>query len=147
MSEAYKSSVRLYRLAKDTDEPNRAFNVESERLAVHDNYHTCLRILANYSRTHVGSVVAHGIWGGRKILGIKFQDKNVTIGIVEGDRIERGITHEIKNPYDLRRYLENTAGFTVANLNEQTFEKAFDQLKKIESEKNIKISPEETKKW
>jgi hypothetical protein len=147
MSEAYRSSVRLYWMAKETDEPNRAFNVESQRLSVHDNYHNCLRILAIYSRTHRGSIVAHGIWGGRKILGLKFQDKNVTIGIVEGGRIERGITHEIKNPYDLRRYLENTVGFTVANLNEQTFEKALEQLKKIESEKNIKISPEETKRW
>jgi hypothetical protein len=147
MSEAYKSSVRLYWMAKETDEPNRAFNVESERLSVHENYHNCLRILAIYSRTHRGSVVAHGIWGGRKILGLKFQGKNVTIGLVQRGRIERGITHEIKNPYDLRRYLENTVGFTVANLNEQTFKKALEQLKKIESERKIKISPEETKKW
>ena len=81
------------------------------------------------------------------MLGLTFQDRNVTIGIVEGGRIERGITREIKNPYDLRRYLENTVGFTVANLNERTFEKALEQLKKIESEWNIEISPEETKKW
>jgi hypothetical protein len=147
MSEAYRSSVRLYWMAKKTDEPNRAFNVESERLSVHENYHNCLRILAIYSRTHRGSVLAHGIWGGRKILGLKFQGKNVTIGVVQRGRIERGITHEIKNPYDLRRYLENTVGFTVANLNEQTFKKALEQLKKIESERNIEISPEETKKW
>jgi len=71
----------------------------------------------------------------------------VTIGVVQGSRIERGITHEIRNPYDLRRYLENTVGFSVANLNERTFEKALEQLKKIESEWNIEISPEETKKW
>jgi hypothetical protein len=147
MSEAYRSSVRLYWMAKETDEPNRAFNVESERLSVHENYHNCLRILAIYSRTHGGSVVAHGIWGGRKILGLRFQGKNVTIGLVQGGLIKRGITHEIRNPYDLRRYLENTVGFTVANLNEQTFEKALEQLKKIESERNIEISPEETKKW
>jgi len=61
MSEAYRSSVRLYWMAKETDEPNRAFNVESARLSVHENYHNCLRILAIYSRTHGGSVVAHGI--------------------------------------------------------------------------------------
>ena len=147
MSESYKSSVDLYWMAKRTDESNRAFNVESERQSVHENYHTCLRILAIYTRTHGDSVVAYGIWGGRKILGLKFQGRNLTIGVVEGGNIERGITHEVKNPYDLRRYLENTIGFTVANLNEQTFKKAYEQLKKIESERNIRIAPEEVKKW
>lgn len=147
MSESYKSSVELYWMAKRTDESSRAFNVESARLSVHENYHTCLRILAIYSRTHDDPVVAFGIWGGRKILGLKFQGKSLTIGIVEKGDIERGITHEIRNPYDLRRYLENTIGFAVANLNEQTFKKAYEQLKKIESEKNIQIAPEEVKKW
>jgi hypothetical protein len=147
MSESYKSSVELYWMAKRTDESSRAFNVESARLSVHENYHTCLRILAIYSRTHDDPVVAFGIWGGRKILGLKFQGKSLTIGIVEKGDIERGITHEIRNPYDLRRYLENTIGFAVANLNEQTFKKAYEQLKKIESERNIQIAPEEVKKW
>jgi len=37
--------------------------------------------------------------------------------------------------------------FTVANLNEELFEKAYEQLKLIESDKKILIEPEETKKW
>jgi hypothetical protein len=35
----------------------------------------------------------------------------------------------------------------VANLNEEIFEKAYNQLRKIESETQIRIDPEETKKW
>ena len=33
MSEAYIKSVRLYWIAKNTEPPNRAFNVESKRAA------------------------------------------------------------------------------------------------------------------
>lgn len=147
MSEAYYTSLRLYWMAKDTDAPNRQFNVESKRLSVHDDYHTCLRILATYSRTHEGPVVAYSIWGGRKRLGLKFQGKKLTIGVVKGGDIERGVTREVKNPFELKRYLENTMGFNVANLNEEIFEKAYQQLRKIESEKKIRINPEEIKKW
>jgi len=147
MSEAYNASVRLYWAAKETDAPNREFNVDSKRLSVHDDYHSCLKILAIYSRTHEASVVAYGIWGGRKRLGLKFQGRNVTIGVVKGGDVEVGVTHEIKSPSELRKFLENTMGFTVANLNEEMFEKAYEQLKKVESEKKIEIDPEETKKW
>jgi len=147
MSEAYIESVRLYWMAKKTGEPNREFNVESKRLAVHDDYHACLRLLATYSRTHDVSLVAYSIWGGRKTLGLKFQGKNVTVGVVKGGDIKMGMTSEVRNVFDLRRYLENEMGFTVANLNEEIFEKAYRQLKRIESETRIKIDPEETKRW
>ncbi|HXZ89591.1 MAG TPA: hypothetical protein VEG61_00895 [Candidatus Dormibacteraeota bacterium] len=147
MSEAYNTSVKLYWMAKKTDEPNREFNVESKRAAVHDDYHTCLRLLTTYSRTHDVSIVAHAIWGGRKRLGLKFHGKNVTVGVVKGGDIKAGVTREIKNAFELQRYLENTMEFTIANLNEEIFEKAYEQLKKIESETQIKIDPEETKKW
>jgi len=147
MSEAYNTSVKLYWMAKKTDEPNREFNVESKRAAVHDDYHTCLRLLTTYSRTHDVSIVAYAIWGGRKRLGLKFHGKNVTVGVVKGGDIKAGVTREIKNAFELQRYLENTMGFTIANLNEEIFEKAYEQLKKIESETQIKIDPEETKKW
>lgn len=139
MSEAYNMSVRLYWMAKNTDAPNREFNVESERISVHDDYLTCLRILAAYSRTHEDSVVAYAIWGGGKRLGLKFQGRNVTIGVVKDGDIEVGVTHEVKSPFELRRYLENTMGFTPENLNEQIFEKAYEQLKRIESERKIII--------
>jgi hypothetical protein len=147
MSEAYERSVRMYWMAKSTDAPNREFNVESKRMSVHDDYLTCLRILAAYSRTHEDSVVAYAIWGGRKRLGLKFQGKNVTIGVVKAGDVEMGITREVKSPFELRRYLENTMGFTVANLNEESFEKAYEQLKRIESEKKITIDRQETKEW
>jgi hypothetical protein len=147
MSEAYHRSVELYWLAKKTDELNREFNVEMKKLAVHDDYHNCLRILATYSRTHEDSVTAYSIWGGRKTLGVKFQGKNVTIGAVKDGDIPVGVTTEIRHPLVLKRYLENTMLFSVANLNEAIFEKAYQQLKKIETEKNIRIDREEIKKW
>jgi len=147
MSEAYDRSVKLYWMAKNTDAANREFNVESERAAVHDDYHACLRLLTTYTRTHDVSIVAYAIWGGRKRLGLKFDGKNVTVGVVKGDDIKAGVTREVKNAFELQRYLENTMGFTIANLNEEIFEKAYEQLKKIESETQIKIDPEETKKW
>jgi len=147
MSEAYNTSVKLYWMAKDTEAPNREFNVESKRAAVHDDYYTCLRLLTTYTRTHDKSIVAYTIWGGRKRLGLKFQGKNVTVGVVKDDDIKVGVTREIKNAFELRKYLENTLGFTMANLNEQLFEKAYEQLKKIESETQTRIDPEEIKKW
>ena len=147
MSEAYHRSVKLYWLAENTEAPNREFNVESKRAAVHNDYHACLRLLATYSRTHDISVVAYAIWGRRMKLGLKFQGKNLTVGTVKDDDITVGVTREIKNPFDLRRYLENRMGFTIANLNEGLFEKAYEQLKKIEADTQIRIEPEETKRW
>jgi hypothetical protein len=147
MSEAFKTSLRLYWMAKRTDVSNREFNVESKRAAVHDDYHACLRLLCSYCRRHDISIVAYSIWGGRKRLGVKFHGKNVTVGVVKEDDIAIGLTREVKNAFELRRYLENTVGFTVANLNEELFEKAYQRLKKIESQLRIKIDPEETKKW
>jgi len=147
MSEAYNTSLKLYRMAKNTDAPNREFNVDSKRAAVHDDYHSCLRLLCAYCRRHESSIVAYSIWGGRKRLGVKFHGKDVTVGVVKDDDIPVGLTREIKNAFELRRYLENTVGFTVANLNEELFEKAYRRLRKIESQLNIKIDPEETKKW
>ena len=147
MSEAYRESVRLYWIAKRTDASNREFNVESEKTAIHDNYLACLRILATYSRTHEGSVLAYSIWGGRKRLGLKFQGRTVTIGGVKNGIIPVGVTREIISPMALRRFLENTMRFTVANLNEGIFEKAYKQLRRIESEKKIRIDIQETKAW
>jgi hypothetical protein len=92
-----------------------------------------LKILASYSRTHDDSVLAYAIWGGRKRLGLKFQGKNVTIGSVKGGDIPVGVTREVKSPFELRKFLQNTMGFTVANLNEESFSKAYEQLKRIES--------------
>ena len=132
-------------MAKKTDVPNRDFNVESESLSVHDDYLACLRILALYSRTHEDSVVAYSIWGGRKKLGLKFQGKNVTIGGVTGGDIPVGITREVKNPYELKKFLENTMGFTVENLNEGIFEKASEQLKRIESKRKLQSIVKEAK--
>jgi hypothetical protein len=71
----------------------------------------------------------------------------VTIGVVKSDNIPVGVTNEIRNPFELKRHLENTMLFSLANLNETIFEKAYQQLKKIESEKKIRIDLEETKKW
>lgn len=147
MSEAYKASVRLYWTAKNTDAANREFNIESKRMSVHDDYLTCLKILTAYARTHKNSVLAYSIWGGRKKLGLKFQGRNVTIGDVKGSEILVGVTREVKNPFELRRFLENTMGFTVSNLNEEIFEKAYEQLKRIESEKKITIDLEAIKEW
>lgn len=147
MSLAYKASVRLYWLAKRTAAPNREFNVESQRQSVQDQYCDCLRILAMYSRTHEDPIVVYSIWGGRKRLGLKFQGRNVTIGVMKAGDIERGVTHEVKNPFELRKYLENTMGFTLGNLNEEIFDKAYERLKKIEYEKKIIIDHEETKQW
>jgi len=147
MSEAYNKSVRLYWMAKNTTSPNRAFNVESKRAAVHDDYQTCLRLLSHYTRAHDTSIVAYAIWGGRIRLGLKFHGKDVTVGVVKNDDIEVGLTREIKNPYELQHYLENRMGFTIANLNEQLFERASERLMKIESDLKIRIDPEETKKW
>jgi len=147
MSEAYNKSVKLYWMAKNTEASSREFNVESKRAAVHDDYHTCLRLLNHYCRTHDASVVAFAIWGGRKRLGLKFHGRNITIGVMKNHDVEVGVTREIKYPFELQRYLENKMGFTIANLNEELFEKAYEQLKKIESEKQIKIDPQETKRW
>ena len=147
MSEAYNASVRLYWMAKNTDASNREFNVDSKRAAVHDDYHACLRLLTTYTRTHDVSIVAYAIWGGRKRLGLKFQGKDVTVGVVKGGDIKVGVTREVRNAFDLQRYLENTIGFTIGNLNEEIFSKAYEQLKKIESETQIKIDPDEAKKW
>jgi len=147
MSEAYNASVRLYWMAKNTDASNREFNVDSKRAAVHDDYHACLRLLTTYTRTHDISIVAYAIWGGRKRLGLKFQGKDVTVGVVKGGDIKVGVTREVRNAFDLQRYLENTIGFTIGNLNEEIFAKAYEQLKKIESETQIKIDPDEAKKW
>ena len=147
MSEEFRKSVRLYWTAKKTNDANREFNVESESLSVHDNYLACLRILALYSRTHNASVIAYAIWGGRKRLGLKFQGKKVTIGVVKDDDIPVGVTREIKNPYELKKYLENTMLFSPEFLNEQSFERASGQLTKIESQRRIVIDRETTKEW
>ena len=64
-----------------------------------------------------------------------------------GGDIPIGVLREVKNPYELKKFLENTMGFTVENLNEGIFEKASEQLKKIESEKKITIDREGTKEW
>ena len=134
-------------MAKETDEQNREFNVEMKRLAIHDDYHTCLTILATYSRTHDNPIIAYSIWGARKRLGLKFNGRNVTVGVVKGGDIPVGVTVELKNPFLLRKYLENTMQFTVANLNEEVFERAYQQLRKIETQKKITIDREEIKKW
>ena len=80
-------------------------------------------------------------------MGLKFHGKDVTVGVVKNDDIDVGVTREIKNPYELQHYLENRMGFTIANLNEQLFERASERLMKIESDLKIRIDPEETKKW
>jgi hypothetical protein len=148
MSLEYKSSVRLYWLAKRTAAPNREFNVESQRQSVHDKYHDCLKILNIYSRSHKEDpVVAYSIWGGRKRLGLKFQDRNLTICVVKDGDIPVGTPREIKSPFELKRYLENTMGFIVSNLNEEMFEKAYLRLKKIEKDKKIIIDFDEAKSW
>jgi hypothetical protein len=146
MSEAYRRSVELYLMAKKTTDSNTQFNIDSKRISVHEDYLDCLRLLSTYARMHDVSVVACSIWGGRKRLGIKFQGKNVTVGVLRGD-VGVGMTHELKSPYEIQKFLENTMRFTVANLNEELFEKAYEQLKRIESDKKIVIEPEETKKW
>ena len=66
---------------------------------------------------------------------------------MKSNDIPVGVTNEIRNPFELRRYLESTMRFTLANLNEQIFEKAYEQLKKIESEKKIRIEHDEIKRW
>jgi hypothetical protein len=147
MSEAYRRSVELYRMAKNTTGSNMQFNIDSERLSIHENYLHCLRLLASYARTHDDSVLALTIWGGRKRLGVKFQGKNVTVGVPKGGDIEMGVTHELKSPFELQKFLENSMQFTLANLNEELFEKAYEHLRKIESEKGIVIEPDEAKKW
>jgi len=147
MSEAYKRTVELYSMAKNTADNNTQFNVDSQRVSIQEDYLSCLRLLATYARTHDGSVVAWAIWGRRKRLGVKFQGKNVTVGAVKAGDIEVGVTHELKSPFEIQKFLENTMQFTVENLNEEFFERAYDQLKKIESQKNILLEPEETKKW
>jgi hypothetical protein len=96
MSLAYKASVRLYWLAKKTAAPNREFNVESQRQSVQDQYCDCLRVLAMYSRTHDDAIVVFSIWGGRKRLGLKFQGRNVTIGVVKAGDIETGVTLKLR---------------------------------------------------
>ncbi len=147
MSEAYRRSVELYLMAKKTTDSNTQFNIDSKRISVHEDYLDCLRLLSTYARMHDVSVVACSIWGGRKRLGIKFQGKNVTVGVLRGGDVGVGMTHELKSPYEIQKFLENTMRFTVANLNEELFEKAYEQLKRIESDKKILIEPEETKKW
>ena len=134
-------------MAKKTDASNKEFNVDSTMMSIQENYLTCLKILASYTRTHEDSVMAYAIWGGRKRLGLKFQGKNVTIGSVKGGDIPVGVTREVKSPFELRKFLQNTMGFTVANLNEESFARAYEQLKRIESEKRITIDREETKEW
>jgi len=146
MSEAYKRTVDLYWMAKNTSDNNTQFNVDSQRVSIQENYLSCLRLLATYARTHDDSVVAWAIWG-RKTLGVKFQGKNVTVGVVKAGDIEVGRTHELKSPFEIRKFLENAMGFTVGNLNEGLFERAYNRLKKIESQKRILIEHEETKKW
>ena len=147
MSEAYRRSLELYQMAKVTDDQNREFNVEMKRLAIHDDYHICLTILATYSRTHEEPVIAYSIWGARKRLGLKFQGRNVTVGVVKGGDIPVGITMELKNPFLLKKYLENTMLFSVANLNEAMFNRAYEQLRRIETDKKINVDREEIKKW
>lgn len=147
MSEAYKRTVDLYWMAKNTADSNTQFNVDSQRVSVQEDYLSCLRLLATYTRTHDDSVVAWAIWGRRKTLGVKFQGRNVTVGVVKAGDIEVGMTHELKSPFEIQKFLENAMRFTVGNLNEELFERAYDQLKKIESQKNILLEPEETKRW
>ena len=116
-------------MAKNTDAPNRQFNVESERMSVHDDYLTCLKILAIYSRRHEDSIIAYAIWGGRKRLGLKFQGRNVTIGVVKGGDIEVGVTHEIVSPFELRKYLENTMQFYASKFKRGNLRKSLRAVK------------------
>jgi hypothetical protein len=147
MSTAYKRSVDLFWMAKKTTDVNTRFNVDSERVSVQESYLNCLRLLSTYARARDDSVVACAIWGGRKRLGVKFQGRKVTVGVVKTGDIEVGITHELKSPFEIKKYLVNAMRFTLGNQNEELFEQAYKQLKKIEAEKNILIEPEETKKW
>lgn len=147
MSEAYKRNVDLYWMAKNTADINTQFNVDSVRVSIQESYLNCLRLLATYARTHNDSVIAFAIWGGRKRLGIKFEGKKVTIGVVKAGDIEMGVAHELKSPFEVEKFLVNAMRFTLGNQNEEMFERAYTQLKKIESEKKFLIEPEETKKW
>jgi hypothetical protein len=147
MSTAYKRSVDLFWMAKKTTGINAKFNVDSGRVTLQESYLNCLRLLATYARTRDDSVVACAIWGGRKRLGVKFQGRKVTVGVVKAGDVALGVTHELKSPFEVRKFLVNAMRFTVGNQNEELFEKAYEQLKKIETEKNILIEPEETKKW
>jgi hypothetical protein len=147
MSEAYKRTLDLYWMAKNTADSNTQFNIDSQRVSIQEDYLSCLRLLATYARTHADSVVAWAIWGRMKRLGVKFQGRNVTVGVVKAGDIEVGMTHELKSPFEIQKFLENAMRFTVGNLNEELFERAYHQLKKIEFQKNILIEPEETKKW
>jgi hypothetical protein len=72
---------------------------------------------------------------------------STTTGVLKDGDIEAGVAHEVKSPFEPRKYLENTMRFTVTNLCEEIFEKACEQLKRIESERKITISPEVTKEW
>ena len=147
MSEVYKRSVDLYWMAKNTADANTEFNIDSVRVSIQESYLNCLRLLATYARTHDDSVIAFAIWGGRKRLGVKFQGKNLTIGVVKAGDIEMGVVHELKSPFEVEKFLVNAMRFTIGNQNEELFEKAYKQLKKIEVEKEILIESEETKKW
>jgi len=147
MSERYGASVKLYWLARKTVGANSEFNVNAQKAAVHDDYNSCLRLLSFYSRTHEVPLVTYAIWGRRRTMGLKFAGKTVTVGLVRNGEISVGLTHEIENSHELQRYLENRLAFTIANLNEELFEKAYEQLKKIESETGIIIDSEEMKRW
>jgi hypothetical protein len=147
MSTEYKRSVDLFWMAKKTTDVNTRFNVDSERVSIQESYLNCLRLLAAYARARDDPVVACAIWGGRKKLGVKFQGRKLTVGVVTAGDIKVGITHELKSPFEIKKYLVNAMRFTLGNQNEELFEKAYKQLKKIETEKNILIEPEETKKW
>lgn len=147
MSEAYKRSVDLYWMAKNTADANTEFNIDSVRVSIQESYLNCLRLLATYARTHDDSIVAFAVWGGRKRLGVKFQGKNLTIGVVKAGDIEMGVAHELKSPFEVEKFLVNAMGFTIGNQNEELFEKAYKQLKKIEAEEKILIESEQTKKW
>ena len=116
MAEAYKRTLQLYSMAKNTADSNTLFNVDSQRLSIQEDYLSCLRLLATYARTHDGSVIAWAIWGRRKRLGLKFQGRNLTVGAVKAGDIEVGITHELKSPFEIQKFLENTMQFTNENL-------------------------------
>jgi hypothetical protein len=147
VSTAYKRTVDLFWMAKKTTDVNTKFNIDSERVSIQEAYLNCLRLLSTYARARDDSVVACSIWGGRKRLGIKFQGRRVTIGVMKAGDVEIGLTHELKSPFEVRKFLVNSMRFTIGNQNEELFEKAYKQLENIEAEKGIRIEPEETKKW
>jgi len=146
MSMAFQDSIDLYKKALQVgDEREREYALDAAKELVHSTYMVILRRMFNYAAKNDDSIIVYGIWS-RKPWMMKLEKDKITIGKMQGEDME-GSVQKFHDALDFQRYLKNWMLCTPYNLRDVgTLERALGQLKKIESEKQLRMNNDEVKR-